>query len=57
MSSWSVEVWWGQELRVPDEWRWWSDHGREIAAVQEQQRVEYFHGCPARVVSRQRLKK
>lgn len=52
MSGWSVHVWWGQELSVPCEWRWWNDFGTEAKAVVEQQRMEYYHGCPARVIQR-----
>lgn len=52
--QWSVEVWWGAELGVPDQWFWLSDHLRRSHAVAEQERLEYccLRGGPARVVRR-----
>lgn len=54
--SWSVQVWWGSELNMPETWFWWSDHRREADALNEQQRMEYFHGCPAQMVERRKRK-
>lgn len=53
-SGYSVEAWFGSELApsMPDAWRWWMDTRGLDKAVTEQQRMEYYHGTPARIVPR-----
>lgn len=55
-SGWTVQVWWGTARGLPYWWQWWSDHHRRADAVIEQQRLEYYHGHPSRVVERSKRK-
>jgi len=50
----TLQLWWGAELGVPNDWRWHKDY-RSIAdsnPLADQRWFEYKAGVPARLVRR-----
>lgn len=47
-----LQLWWGEELGVPNAWRWHGDYIWLAEALEAQQWYEYRTLCPARVVNR-----